>query len=202
MTPPEAEEFVALGPVSVRMASVWGHERVSEFLKNLCRRANRADGYVCTEKRSTARHHATAQARGGPRVPIRPNPAAAQRPTVLDGRLGRSGARHQPNACLRPRPRVPHYPLRVALCPARGVGESSSHALPWSARRTRILRTRTTPRDQPEASDRSTQRRYRSRDHRHDPCRWSARMGGPRPPLRITGRIHPIRDDVDTHPCH
>ena len=81
-------------------------------------------------------------------------------------------------------------------CVRLGSRASSFREPPWSAGRTRILRTRTTQRDPPETANRSTCRRHRPGDHRRDPCCRSARLGGAHPPLRITERRQPIRDRV------
>ena len=87
-------------------------------------------------------------------------------------------------------------------CVRLGSRRIVCHALRWSAGRTPISRTRTTRRDSPEASDRSTCGRHRARDCRRDPLRWSARMGGPRPPLRSTDRCQQVGHRFNTHAGH
>ncbi len=105
--------------------------------------------------------------------------------------------RHQSYARLQPCRRVPDDRLRAPMRPAREM----PHRRPTLGAGTLISRTRTTRRDAPEASDRSTCRGHRARGCRCDPLHRAVRLGSPRPPRRIAERRMQVGHRISTHAC-
>ena len=115
-----------------------------------------------------------------------PITATCRRPTVPDRRRGSRCPWHQSYARLQPRQRVPRDPLPGLPCVRLG---SRRIVVPRAALERWTMTDLANPDDAAWtpawASDRSTRRRHRCRDLRHDPRSRSARMGRPDRPLRI-----------------